>query len=260
MYKLFISDFDGTLIDSEEAIPLSTMVEIDRIRKLGVKFCVTTGRILKSVLDYNRDFPFLDYVIACDGAYVYDVVNRKILVKKPLGGSIIKKIKKLYHDKDIYFCTAREWNLCSEDIVYSEVKNINFTFEEFYQNNKNNIYKIEVYFNSKKERDSAYNELYELKVKANIVKMKEGKKDYLLEIVAEDVNKATGVEKICKTAHISLDEVVCVGDSDNDLPIFLSVGKSAVVANGSKKLKKVAGMVTSSNETKGVEKVIKKLF
>ena len=27
---------------------------------------------------------------------------------------------------------------CSEDIVYSEVKNINFTFEEFYQNNKNN--------------------------------------------------------------------------------------------------------------------------
>lgn len=58
MYKLFVSDFDGTLINSEEAIPLSTMVEIDRIRKLGVKFCIATGRILKSILDYNRDFPF----------------------------------------------------------------------------------------------------------------------------------------------------------------------------------------------------------
>lgn len=260
MYKLFISDFDGTLIDSEEAIPLSTMVEIDRIRKLGVKFCVATGRILKSVLDYNRDFPFLDYVIACDGAYVYDVVHRKVLAKKPLGGSIIKKIKKLYHDKDIYFCTAQEWNLCSEDIVYSDVKNRNIRFDEFYQLNKNNIYKIEVYFKTKKERDSAYDELHELEIKANIVKMKEGKKDFLLEIVAEDVTKATGLEKICRLDHISLEEVACVGDSDNDLPIFLSTGFSAVVANGSKKLKQVASMQTSSNETKGVEKVIKKLF
>ena len=85
MYKMIVSDFDGTLIDSDEAIPLSTMVEIDRIRKLGVKFVVATGRILKSVLDYNRDFPFLDYVISCDGAYVYDVSNRKTLYKKPLG-------------------------------------------------------------------------------------------------------------------------------------------------------------------------------
>ena len=64
MYKLFVSDFDGTLIDSDEAIPLSTMVEIDRIRKLGVKIVITTGRILKSILEYNKDFPFLDYVIS----------------------------------------------------------------------------------------------------------------------------------------------------------------------------------------------------
>ena len=62
MYKLFVSDFDGTLIDSDEAIPLSTMVEIDRIRKLGVKIVITTGRILKSILEYNKDFPFFDYV------------------------------------------------------------------------------------------------------------------------------------------------------------------------------------------------------
>lgn len=260
MYKLFISDFDGTLINSEEAIPLSTMVEIDRIRKLGVKFCVATGRILKSILDYNRDFPFLDFVIACDGAYVYDVVRRKVLSKKALGGSVIKKVKKLYHDKDIYFCTAQEWNLCSENIVYSEFKDRNMTFDEFYQLNKNNIYKMGVYFKTKKERDSAYDEIHELGINVNVVKMKEGKKDFLLEIVASDVNKAKGLERVCKATHISLDEVVCVGDSENDLPIFLSTGFSAAVANGSRKLKEVASMQTSSNETKGVEKVIRKLF
>ena len=74
------------------------------------------------------------------------------------------------------------------------------------------------------------------------------------------MHKALGLEKICKKEHVSLDEVVCVGDNDNDIPIFLSVGKSVAVANSSKKVKQVAMMQTSSNETKGVEKVIKKLF
>ncbi len=262
MYKMIVSDFDGTLIDSDEAIPLSTMVEIDRIRKLGVKFVVATGRILKSVLDYNRDFPFLDYVISCDGAYVYDVSNRKTLYKKPLGGSIIKKIKKMYSDCGINFCTIQEWNFCTNDIVYSEVKKRNMTFEDFYQENKTNIYKMEVYFKTKKERDSAFSEMQELKINATFFKMNEGKKRYLIEIVAKDVHKALGLEKICKLEHIPLSEVVCVGDgdNDNDIPIFLSVGKSVAVANGSKKAKEVAMMQTSSNETKGVEKAIKKLF
>lgn len=260
MYKLFVSDFDGTLIDSDEAIPLSTMIEIDRIRKLGVKFVVATGRILKSVLDYNRDFPFLDYIISCDGAYVYDVCNRKTIFKKPLGGSIIKKIKKLYSSCDIYLCTTQEWNLCKDDIVYSEIKKRNMLFDDFYQANKDRIYKMEIYFKSKKERDNAFLELQELKIKANIVRIKERKKNYLIEVTSKDVHKALGIEKICKKEHISLDEVVCVGDNDNDIPIFLSVGKSVAVANSSKKVKQVAMIQTSSNETKGVEQVIKKLF
>ena len=260
MYKMFVSDFDGTLIDSDEAIPLSTMVEIDRIRKLGVKFVVATGRILKSVLDYNRDFPFLDYVISCDGAYVYDVCRRKSLVKKPVPGSILKKIKKLYSDCRIYFCTLQEEYLCMDDVVYSEVKKRRIDFLSFYQENKTNIYKMEVYFKTKKERDSAFSEMQELKINATFFKMNEGKKRYLIEIVAKDVHKALGLEKICKLEHIPLSEVVCVGDGDNDIPIFLSVGKSVAVANGSKKAKEVAMMQTSSNETKGVEKAIKKLF
>lgn len=260
MYKLFISDFDGTLIDSDEAIPLSTMVEIDRIRKLGVKFCIATGRILKSVLDYNKDFPFLDYVISCDGAYVYDVCNRKPLFKKPLGSSIVKKIRKLYSDCDIYFCTVREWNLCHGDVVHSELKKKTVPFEEFYHYNKDNIYKLQICFKTKKERDSAYSELQELGIKANLVKIEKGKKKYLIDITNRDVHKVIGLEKICKKEHVSLEQVVCVGDNDNDIPIFLSVGKSVAVANGSKNVKKVASMQTSSNETKGVEKVIKKLF
>ena len=259
MYRLFVSDFDGTLLDSDEAIPLSTMVEIDRIRRDGVKFAVASDRILKSVLDYNRDFPFLDYVISCDGAYVYDVVHRKALLKKPLQVSIIKKIKKLYSNCELYLDTVQEKYLCKNDIVYSEIKNRRISFSEFYEAHKNLIYQLEIKFFTKKDRDNAFRELGELQLKAHFMK-KDQKKDYRIIIVSNDSSKVFGLEKICKKEHLSLEQVVYVGDDEEDIPILLSVGQSAVVSNGSKKAKKVANVQTSSNETKGVEKVIKKLF
>ena len=259
MYQLLISDFDGTLIDSDEAIPLSTMVEIDRIRRSGVKFVVATNRILKSILEYNRDFPFLDYVISCDGAYVYDVCRRKSLVKKPVPGSILKKIKKLYSGCRIYFCTLQEEYLCMDDVVCSEVKKRRIDFLSFYEANKNSIYKMILSFTTKKMRNSVLKELEELKINASF-HTTDKKKDYRIEVMARDARKVFGIEKICKKEKVSLEQVVFLGDSDEDIPIFLSVGKSIAVSNGSRKAKKQASMVTSSNETKGVEKAIKKLF
>ena len=65
MYKMVVSDFDGTLIDEYEAISLSTMLEIDKVRKDKVVFVIVTERCLSDILYYNRDFSFIDYIVAC---------------------------------------------------------------------------------------------------------------------------------------------------------------------------------------------------
>ena len=54
MYKMVVSDFCGTLINSEEAISVSTMLELDRIRKEGILFCITTSKSLKIVKEYIK--------------------------------------------------------------------------------------------------------------------------------------------------------------------------------------------------------------
>ena len=63
MYKVVVSEFDRTLINSEEAISSSTVMEIDRIRNMGCLFCISTDRFLSDILSYNRDFIFTDYII-----------------------------------------------------------------------------------------------------------------------------------------------------------------------------------------------------
>ena len=96
MKKMVINSFYNTLIDKEDAIPLSTMLEIERIRKNGNKFVILTNRSAEELEFYNRDFPFIDYIITFNGNYVLDVENKKCLLDIKLREEDIEFIKEEY--------------------------------------------------------------------------------------------------------------------------------------------------------------------
>ena len=264
MYKMLVTDFDGTLLDKDEAIPLSTMLEVDRIRKNGILLTIATGRVMESVLEYNRDFPFIDYIISCSGAYIYDVKKNKVVYKKNIMASIIKKIKKLCDDYDICFCTDKYWYLLkgrnTVDRKLEDREILITDFNAFYEENKTNIYKIEILCDKKKARDNIYSTLEELNLKIFLNKVLYTNKQYGIEITMSDIDKNLGVEKICKLTKINTDSVIAIGDDISDLSMIKSAGMGVAVSNAVSEVKKIAKMKTTSNDTKGVEKVIKKLL
>ena len=72
MKKMVVCTFENTLIDDEESISMKTMLEIDRLRNSGYLFTTISGNDLDYVLSYNRDFPFLDFIVFFDGAGIFD--------------------------------------------------------------------------------------------------------------------------------------------------------------------------------------------
>ena len=56
--RMFISSFYNTLINNEEAIPVSTMLEIEKLKNKGILFSVCTNRLNDDVLYYNHDYQF----------------------------------------------------------------------------------------------------------------------------------------------------------------------------------------------------------
>lgn len=258
MYKMVVSDFCGTLINSEEAISVSTMLELDRIRKEGILFCITTSKSLKIVKEYNKDFPFIDYIVAFNGSYIFDVEKNEVLFDKALSSSSVKKIYKLFSDKSLSFYTLEFCNYTGlyKDKDYSEML---IDALGFIDENKKGIYKINVYAESLKEAKAIIKKLKDNNIAVNTYIVEEDEV-YIVEITNSSNDKLKAIEKIAKKNKISMKDVLAVCSSASSCNLIEKVGCGCCVANADKSVKKVANEFTDSNENKGVEHLISKYF
>ncbi len=258
MYKMVISDFFGTLINGEEAIPLSTMLELDRIRKSGVVFTITTSGSMKDVIDYNRDFPFIDYIVAFNGSYVYDVYKNEVIYSKTIPSTTVLKISKMFKDKDLCFYTDENCNYTGihKDENYNEIV---IDVGDFLLENKGNIYKIKVYFANMKEAKKAVECMEDAGIKSNCYLKKECN-DIYLEITNVNDDKYKGVLKVLKKANIKGSDVLAICSSSSSKLLVSKVGCSYAVKNADKDILKAAKKTVGTNEEKGVEQVIKDVF
>lgn len=218
MIRMIVSSFYNTIIDEEDAIPTSTMFELDSYKEKGSVFTVLTNRGIDEVLYYNESYPFIDYILAYNGSIIYDVNQNKILYEKKLDNSIIQEVQKRF--KDI--------------IIYEE----------------NNYYKIEIPCCKKKNK--LLDLFRDLEVKKSFLKMG---KDTFLEL-SPSTNEES-LKRLLSDLKIDHNEVLLILGNESDEGL-LKYPNAYVVSNASKELKKNAEHKTKSNISKGFESVLKK--
>lgn len=248
MYKLIVSSFLNTIINDYEEIPMSTVVLIDELRRSGIKFVIATGKDIDSIIYYNRDFPFNDYLITSNGAYIYDMNKNKVIFKKNIGIRTIKRIIKSYYDKSIIYLTNdRTRNLISNEK------------DKFIEENKNNIYKIDLYFENKLTAEQSLKEisLLELDINTNLQIYND---KYYIEITHSSASKDKALERIAKKLKIDMKDIISFGSGYSDMEIIKKVGYGVAMKNACKKLKSVANDITLDNNSKGVEFYLRKIY
>ena len=83
-------------------------------------------------------------------------------------------------------------------------------------------------------------------------------RDNFLELMEPGVNKWEAVKTVAESYGIKPEEIMCIGDSNNDLSMIENAGIGVAVANAKPAVKAAAGMVTASNDEDGVAKVIER--
>ena len=227
MIKMVACSFYNTLIDKEDAIAMSTMLEIDKIRNKNIKFVVLTNRSINEVLYYNKDFPFIDYIISFNSNCILDVNKNKIIYKDYLNKSKIREILNKYKDRKIY--------------LYSDNKILDRTnYTDF------NIYKIEIELKKKDLKN----------LNSNYSVFKYRNKTYL---EVNSNNNYIGMMKLLKSLGIAKEEVLLIIGNESEKGLINLIPNTYIIGNSPKSLKEMNVKKTSSNNFKGVEKVIKKI-
>ena len=71
-------------------------------------------------------------------------------------------------------------------------------------------------------------------------------------INSKGVNKGSGFLEVVKMLGVDLNDVIAIGDSETDIPLFKIVENSIAVSNSTENLKKVAKIVTTKKSGEGV--------
>jgi hydroxymethylpyrimidine pyrophosphatase-like HAD family hydrolase len=79
-------------------------------------------------------------------------------------------------------------------------------------------------------------------------------------VLPSGVNKATGLAAALATLGISAENVVAVGDGENDHALLAAVGLGVAVANAVPSLKENAALVTRGDHGRGVTELIEQLL
>jgi len=82
---------------------------------------------------------------------------------------------------------------------------------------------------------------------------------YAYHINSSGIDKGTGFAKIMEKLSISRDDVIAIGDSATDIPLFNMAKTSIALGNASDQVKSAATMVMSANAGEGVLEALDKL-
>jgi len=82
---------------------------------------------------------------------------------------------------------------------------------------------------------------------------------YAYHINSPGINKGTGFTKIMAKLSLTRDDIIAIGDSATDIPLFKIAKTSVALGNASEQVKSAATMVVSANAGDGVLEALDKL-
>lgn len=234
--KIAFFDIDGTLTNSKQELTENVINSLRYLKNKGIILVLTSGRWDSYILNYNIDNLF-DYIIANNGAEIYDINSNKVLYEEFMDKIDIKIINSYCNENNIEIINNASFNRSNNiiDDIYQSViicKSIQEVDDlKQYVNELNNTYISYISF------------AYYKKIIKN---------SYTININSKITNKGKSVKYMLDYLNIDKENSICFGDNLNDLDMFNNVGIKVCMDNGSNKLKELSDYITLSNDEEGV--------
>ena len=252
MIKLIATDIDGTLLNYDRTVPDRLMSCLESLKSHGVKVVTVTGRMYKAAIKIYKQLNFKDALVSYQGGQINNF-DGKILYQKVLDKNQIQKGINWARKNDVHIQIYNNDNLYAEsdnDFIkrYSYEQNVPYEIVNFDDLNPEYTSKmLAIDFNDPDRVTAWIEELTKIFPECFIVKSTPN----FCEISHKNANKYDAVKFLQNYYGLKDDEVLTIGDQNNDLALLQAGGVKVAMGNATDELKSCATYITDDVKDNG---------
>lgn len=264
MYKLIALDMDGTLLNSQKLISPRTKQAIEQARQQGIKVVLASGRPIDGMRDKLEELKLTtndDYVLYYNGSMVANVGTGEIIHQQIIDGKAAKRIALLAQQwglnthafSQIYGLITPKISQYTE--LEANINGLNVTEMDFQQlADDHPIIKAMIVGEPAKLSQAIEQLPIQWRQEFTVVQSA----PFFLEFLNTASNKGIGVQAIAEHLGIQANEVICMGDAENDHHMLHYAGLGIAMENAMEETKRIADHITLSNDQDGVAVAIER--
>jgi len=257
--KLVAVDLDDTLLQEDLTLLDECVSVLKEAQRRGVKVVIATGRMYRSALPYAKRLGIDGYLIAYNGALIKGV-DGETFWHKPVPAEYARELV------DVARRTGLRLNFYVEDALIVE------GFDE----------RVEYYISIAQVEPEVVDDLAAVLERgeptkclfvgdadqvAEVLPGLEAQfpdlqisrsKPRFIEVTRRGIRKEVAVAAVAEAYGLSMDDVMAVGDADNDVTMLAQAGIGVAVANASAKAKEAADYVAAEARGRGVCEAVRR--
>lgn len=265
MIKAVFIDIDETLTNSQREVTEKTKLEIKKCVENGVKIILTSGRSRREAMDFQEQIGTSPYIVSSNGASAYDAENGVEIYNERIDPQMVLQLIKHSRENGYRIKLNYKDLLVMNEAAYPDEKDKEVSYEELERVaveeqvvqcviTSTDFEKMRVF------RDYIKNECVWIAVANESKRFKNSdlkpSRNYYCDVASVKVSKGNAVKAVCEYFEIKPEEIVTIGDGENDLSMFELTPNSVAMGNSLPEIKEKANYVTASNDEDGVAKVL----
>ncbi len=259
---LVISDVDGTLVTSQKRVTDRTRAAVAALQARGIRFTVVSSRPpfgLRMLVDtLGITIPVAAFNGGAIVSPALEILNQRS-IERDVARDIVS-----YLDTQrigVWLFTGEEWltrdlsgaHVSHETITVQQRPHVVDNFDAVIDR-AGKIVGVSDDFARLAAIEKAARARFA--TRATVVRSQ----TYYLDCVAPGVDKGLAVRELAETIGVPLNEIVTLGDMENDVPMFHQAGFSIAMGNASDAVKGEARETTLSNDADGFAAAVEKFI
>lgn len=257
--KCILLDIDKTLTDDNKTISSETSKFFSEINNKYLIILVS-GRNAQYTIDKSIKCCASPIIISDNGAVIYNYKTDEVLYSRPFSKETVELLWNLSIKHNISSAYnalyKRYWNALlmdddkkgtDVDVGVNRCDEINEVITQVVLHSDN-----ETEFQKCLEEIKSFDEIeignYGIETKGN----------FFADLIVKGTSKGVAIRELFDLFNIEKNNIICFGDSANDISMFESSGIKVAMKNGSEEVKKMADYITEfSNNENGVIEFLK---